>query len=194
LADVGAGENILGQTLVKLDARFTVIGLDLFDEDASTMTGPRLDFRPLRNPRELPLPGNSVDVTLFRYSLHHMDFSTQEALLREALRILSPGGQIKIIEDSFSRSLHALVGNVYHQRLLKLTDSEIVLVLALLDASSSLFTEERMPFAFSFRSIEEWLRILGDIGFVDLSVDYWGMPMFSLYQAPAAIITAKCRD
>lgn len=127
---------------------------------------------------------------MFRYSLHHMLPGAQESLLRAAVRVLRPGGQVVIVEDSYDEDAAALADNVVTSAFGRLSAEDKLAALALLDASSCLTTPEQMPFAFSFRSAADWRRLLSDVGFPAPATEYWGFSMFSLYAAPMLIIRA----
>jgi hypothetical protein len=105
--------------------------------------------------------------------------------------MLRPGGEVVLVEDSFAVDRQPLADNslssAFH--LLPL-DGMRLLCLALLDASSCLTTNETMPFYFTFRPIDDWIRAVTDAGFVEPDLQYWGFCMFSLYQAPLMILRA----
>ncbi|BCJ47093.1 hypothetical protein GCM10010168_83140 [Actinoplanes ianthinogenes] len=47
---------------------------------------------------QLPLPDNSVNRVLSSYMLHHLDPDQQEAAMREARRVLVPGGEVHVVD------------------------------------------------------------------------------------------------
>jgi len=187
IVDVGAADNMLGWTLTQnLAPQAAFTGIDIA-RTAGVKESPRLHFIQQGDPTVIPLEDRSVDICLFRFSLHHMEYDVQQKILEEAQRVTASSGRIVLVEDSYSLALPALADNMLHRVLLGL-DKRIWDALALLDASSCLVTEETMTFPFSFRSVEDWQSLGVKIGLELRRVDYWGLPFFSLYQAPLAIL------
>lgn len=190
LVDVGSADNALARELImQAGGGISITGVDVLPAPPGEVPA-GVEFLLQDTPTEIPLPDESSDLTLFRFSLHHMQPAVQLAMLGEARRVTRPGGRVVIVEDTFSDSLQALVENVYYRRLIELGPF-VKVALALLDASSCLVTYEEMTFPFSFRSISEWTEAIGYSGLYVEEVDYWGMPLFSLYQAPLALIRAR---
>jgi len=187
VVDVGAGANMLGPVLLEASPEVRrIVGVDIIPPDSER--GPTaVEFR--RQPAEhvLPMLAASADVAVFRYSLHHMSVPTQDALLAEAVRVLRPGGALAIVEDTWSESIPPLVANTPLERFFALDGMSRRLVLACLDASSCLIEEEVMPFCFTFRTMEEWQVAACAVGFTPAGGSFWGLPFFSLYQAPMGI-------
>jgi SAM-dependent methyltransferase len=194
LVDVGAGDNGLGARLVgRCAGEASVVGVDFREQARDAMVGPGLEFRELESADVLPVDSSAADACTFRFSLHHMAGDVQEAMVAEALRVVRPGGRLIVFEDA-SSSETPVVDNALHRRV-----RDVVAagghreLLALLDASSCLIDDESMPFPFSFRTVEEWVALLEELGAADVEATYWGMPMFSLFQAPLAVIRGTKR-
>jgi SAM-dependent methyltransferase len=191
VVDVGAADNRLGECLLQSNPQCDrVTGLDI-RRDRALRTSDRLSFVLQSSGTDIPLPDGTADVLTFRYSLHHMAPSAQERLLHAARRVLRPGGEIIIVEDSFDDRQPPLADNAITKAFGRLDEKSRFAALALLDASSCLTTYEQMPFAFSFRSGTEWQDLLFEIGFRRARTEYWGFAMFSLYAAPMLVIRAS---
>jgi ubiquinone/menaquinone biosynthesis C-methylase UbiE len=100
IADIGAGEGSLSMLLAQSAER--VIAIDnseqmvAFGRDAAFKAGIRnLEYR-LGDLEELPLEDASIDLALFSQSLHHA-IHPQNAL-KEAHRVLKPGGKLFILD------------------------------------------------------------------------------------------------
>lgn len=189
VVDVGANDNRLGKILLRTCCDISaVIGVDIENRNAYTDSD-RLKFIKQDDPCKLPLESTVADVVIMRFSLHHMDLEAQNNILSEANRVLRKGGKIIVFEDSHSQTLPPIVNNDVHARFMKLDDeSKYMITLSFLDASSCFVFEETMPFCFSFRKLEDWEAQLKTFGFKKISIDYWGIPFFSLFQAPLGIM------
>ncbi|WP_405392038.1 class I SAM-dependent methyltransferase [Streptomyces sp. NBC_01102] len=185
--DVGNPNNKFGDFLLRHNSRLEkVTGVD-HRIDPGVLTGERLHFAHQEDESAIPLPDAVADVVGFRLALHHMTTDVQEALLREASRILRPGGEILIIEDSYTDA-PALNDNALTMRFNRLGDEDKYALIALLDASSCLTTYETIPFPFTYRSITQWEEQLRAVGCGEVRSIYWGFPMFTQYNAPMGII------
>jgi len=100
IADLGAGEGTLSLLLAQRAQR--VIAVDSsprmveYGSDIALRHGVNnLEYR-LGDLEELPIPDTQVDLALFHQSLHHA--LHPETAVREAARILRPGGRIVIMD------------------------------------------------------------------------------------------------
>jgi ubiquinone/menaquinone biosynthesis C-methylase UbiE len=187
IVDVGNATNKFGDYILRRNAGCALFtGTDTHSAPG-VLTGERLRFVLQEREDEIPAPDASADVVAFRLFLHHRTTATQEALLREACRVLRPDGRIVIIEDSFSDG-PALHNNALTTKFGALSAEDKLAVLALFDASSCLISEVRIPFAFSYRSAEDWVTALREAGCQDAGSTYWGYGAFTEYGAPMAII------
>jgi len=100
IVDIGAGEGTLSLLLAQGAER--VIAVDnseqmiAYGREAAAKAGVKnLEYR-LGDLEELPLDSNSVDLALFSQSLHHA-IHPQNAL-KEAYRVLRPGGKLFILD------------------------------------------------------------------------------------------------
>jgi ubiquinone/menaquinone biosynthesis C-methylase UbiE len=189
VADIGAGNNALGKLILESNSMVKkFVGVDVI-QDGVVEGGERLTFVREQGGNDLPLDSNEFDSVILRFSLHHMTPEQQTRRLQEAYRILKIGGCAIIIEDTYSNELRAFSGNHLNERFMQLgSEKSKLCVLGFLDASSCFTTLEKMPFAFSFRSMEEWGILLENLGFRMDSATNWGIPFFSLFQAPMGVL------
>jgi SAM-dependent methyltransferase len=97
--DIGCGGGALAR---ELSARGTrMIGIEISDEQLAPAlarddgTGARYL---IGTAQELPLADASVDLALFMRSLHHVPMADLTTALREARRVLRPGGAVYVVE------------------------------------------------------------------------------------------------
>lgn len=106
--DVGAWDGLLGEALVqRLGCR--VLGVDVVDRNQG-----RIPFRLFDGGRLPVAEDERFDVVLLLYVLHHA--ADDLALLREARRVLAPGGCVIVGEDVVERlgqRLHTLGFHVF---------------------------------------------------------------------------------
>lgn len=186
--DLGANDNLLGKVLKETQKTVKkVIGVDIKKRNPY-INEPFVSFVLQDSLSKIPVESLSIDSIVIRFALHHMDFDNQQKIIQEAYRVLKNRGKLIIVEDTFCEEYTPILHNRLSFEFQKLSYNSKLLVLSFLDASSCFIYEEEMPFYFSYRSIEEWRKILEEAGFKERSIDYWGIPFFSLFQAPLGIL------
>jgi len=190
LVDFGSNDSALGNLLLnsKYQSKIEqIISVDVENRNPDLFID-KLHFLLIDNSYRVNLPNESVDFIFFRYSLHHMTFDIQLMVLNESYIILKPHGKLIIVEDTFSLKNEAIFNNNFSQLFSRFSDGSCKMILSMLDASSCFIHEETMPFAFSFRSIEEWDDIMTKIGYSKMNNKYWGVTFSSLFVAPMGIM------
>jgi ubiquinone/menaquinone biosynthesis C-methylase UbiE/DNA-binding transcriptional ArsR family regulator len=100
IADLGAGEGLLSQLLARRASRvwcvdnsprMVEVGTELADKNGLA----NLSYK-LGDIESVPLPDKSVDLAILSQALHHARHP--ETAVKEACRILKPGGQILILD------------------------------------------------------------------------------------------------
>jgi SAM-dependent methyltransferase len=195
LLDIGAGDNGIGAALTaRGDGEVAVVGCDLGPTEAAR-TGNGLDYVRVSDVGVLPFEDDVFDAALLRFSLHHMVPDVQRRTLIEALRVIRPEGELTVVEDAYATTVSPRFDNALHGEFLALSEpDERLLLLAFLDASSLFISEDTMPFAFSYRTLEEWVLLLGELGAPACTTDYWGLPLISIFQAPLSVLKARASD
>jgi SAM-dependent methyltransferase len=110
--DVGCGNGRLARQLAELGARVTAMEVS----EAQLASARAADDGSVRyivgRAEALPLPDSSVDLVVFRASLHHVETDQMGAALREAARVLRPGGVVYAAEPLAEGDFYALVAVV----------------------------------------------------------------------------------
>jgi SAM-dependent methyltransferase len=115
VVDIGCGTGAMTAALAETWglARLDAVGIDVFDRSQAADRYTHLTFDGDR----IPLEDNSVALALIMMVLHHED--EPEGLLREAARILEPGGRLFVREcdsETPSRMLfNDLMDHLYYQ-------------------------------------------------------------------------------
>lgn len=100
IADLGAGEGLLSQLLARRASkvwcidnspRMVEVGTELADKNGLA----NLTYK-LGDIEQVPLPDKSVDLAILSQALHHAQHP--DTAVKEAYRILKPGGQILILD------------------------------------------------------------------------------------------------
>lgn len=189
VVDMGNHNNGFGDYLLRVNPAVKhVTGVD-HRNDPNVLTGERLDFVHQDDVTKVPLDDDSADTVAFRVALHHWAKPVQEALLAEAARIVRPGGEIVIVEDSWA-DRPGLTDNALTQQYRKLSDEDKVAALSLIDVSSCLMKEETVAYPMSYRSAAEWESMITALGATSIDSTYWGFTMFTVYGAPMLVTRA----
>jgi len=177
VADVGCGWNILGGEIIANNSYVReVIGCDL-EEQRKRKLPKGVSFRLMEDPSVIPIETNSVDTVILSFTLHHIDVPI-ERYLHEVRRILKPGGNVLILEESFS----SLIAPEYNQG--KLTnlflnlrsDKKKFLFLHFIDwFIHNFINKSRRPLVpGNNKTMEEWEEIFKVAGFKVLENRYLG--------------------
>jgi ArsR family transcriptional regulator len=117
VADLGAGEGMISQLLARRAEKVWCIDnaprmIEVGREFAAKHGLTNLEYK-LGDIEEVPLPDGSVDLALLSQALHHA--RRPQVAVREAFRILKPGGQVVILdlkEHTFAKA-HELYADVW---------------------------------------------------------------------------------
>ncbi len=97
IVDIGSGEGAFARQLAERGA--IVTGVDPLGPAMPWTEAGGGRYRLLRQGAEaLPFPDGSVDVVTFIFSLHHVPGPVLPGVLREAARVLKPGGLLHVAE------------------------------------------------------------------------------------------------
>jgi SAM-dependent methyltransferase len=113
VVDIGCGGGGLVRELVRLGAR--VVGVEISEQQLASalardhMVGARYL---VGRGQELPLEDASIDVAVFMRTLHHVPAADLTRALREARRVLRPGGMVYVAEPLAEGDFYALTSLV----------------------------------------------------------------------------------
>ncbi|MHA4816858.1 class I SAM-dependent methyltransferase [Streptomyces aculeolatus] len=190
VVDVGNPNNGFGDCLLRRNPGVRLVtGVD-HRKDPAVMLGERLHFAHQEDRARIPLADGSADIVAFRVALHHMTKRIQEALLAEAARVLRPGGEILILEDSWADT-PGFTDNSLTIKFRTLDEADKLAALSLFDVSGCLTKHETVAYPLSYRSAADWENLLTGVGASSIDTAYWGFSVFTVYAAPLAVIRAK---
>ncbi|WP_181787469.1 class I SAM-dependent methyltransferase [Streptomyces phytophilus] len=189
VVDVGNPNNGFGDCLLRRNPGVRLVtGVD-HRRDPAVMLGERLHFAHQEDRARIPLADASADIVAFRVALHHMTKGIQEALLAEAARVLRPGGEILILEDSWADT-PGFTDNSLTIKFRTLDEADKLAALSLFDVSGCLTKHETVAYPLSYRSAADWENLLTGVGASSIDTAYWGFSVFTVYAAPLAVIRA----
>lgn len=97
VVDIGCGEGAVAQAFAARGAEVT--GIDPFIAGSEAVAVGDGSYRlALGQADALPLADDSADIVLFVFSLHHVPGARMAGALREARRVLKPGGTLCVAE------------------------------------------------------------------------------------------------
>jgi ubiquinone/menaquinone biosynthesis C-methylase UbiE len=112
ILDIGCGEGALDRALAERGAEVT--GVDPLMPTQEWESVGRGRWRILSTGAEdLPLPDGSVDAAIFVFSLHHIPMAVLPAVLKEAHRVLMPGGPLYVAEPVAAGDFNSVV-SLFH--------------------------------------------------------------------------------
>lgn len=102
ILDLGAGDGTCLSYFSTYFPEAMLFGIDVSElsiEEAAAKNIPNTEVQAY-NGSEIPYPDNQFDTILVATVMHHIRFELHPGLMKEALRVLKPGGRIFIVEHN----------------------------------------------------------------------------------------------
>jgi ubiquinone/menaquinone biosynthesis C-methylase UbiE len=102
ILDLGAGDGACLSFFRTYFPEAKLYGIDVSElsiEEAAAKNIPDTEVRAY-NGTEIPYPDNHFDAILVATVMHHIRFELHESLMKEALRVLKPGGRLFLVEHN----------------------------------------------------------------------------------------------
>lgn len=171
--DIGAGSGYLARQMQREGYLAEIT--DVLDYRKSETL--HLPFKRMDTPDSLPHHSNEFDSALFFEVLHHVDYYGVVPLLKEARRVAR---RIVVVENPFGDLERPSLRIVYEHEdpdptndYLAMTSANQLKTLILMDYYVNIASKgiADMNIPFTFKSVEEWLKIFGEVGMsvVDMS-------------------------
>lgn len=144
--------------------------------------------------RKIPLSNNSVQHAIFINVFHHLTDEQIEFFLKEMQRILTTGGTIIIMEDSYSQDLKAIHGNPeWIKKFLSFNKHQKFQIYRFFDWISTRLVhgKKEMPRPYNFKSIEELSEMLSKIGFKIIHQEFTGLLKESFHMMPKGVVVGE---
>lgn len=150
--DIGCGAGKFTRGLTKLYGE--VAGVDVKEKaiatarEAAKVEGVTVDFR-VESGEKLPWSDATFDMVAFSNSLHHMP--NPSAALKEALRVLKPGGVLYVMEPVPSGNYHEATKLVNDETIVRTEAYRALAKLEMRDRKELMYRTRRV-----FANFEEW--------------------------------------
>jgi ubiquinone/menaquinone biosynthesis C-methylase UbiE len=150
--DIGCGEGKFTRGLTKLYGE--VAGVDVKEKaigaarEAAKAEGVAVDFR-VESGEKLPWGDAHFEMVAFSNSLHHMP--NPSAALKEALRVLKPGGALYVMEPVPSGNYHEATKLVNDETVVRTEAYRAIAKLKIRDQKELMYRARRV-----FANFEEW--------------------------------------
>ncbi|MBP6889677.1 MAG: methyltransferase domain-containing protein [Candidatus Moranbacteria bacterium] len=180
VADIGCGTGVLAKLLLETDNFEEVVGIEI---DAypewDTFSDQRIRFEVVKEEnfddfllREFP------DSAVLAWVLHHMDYDQQMRYMQRLYAILKPGAQVVVLEDGYSTMLVPQYGKDLHDAFMRFSLEERHAITGVNDwcANRVLRLREKVPCPFGYRTVEDWKKMFGEIGYKNVYEKYIGFP------------------
>ncbi|MEK7604273.1 MAG: methyltransferase domain-containing protein [Patescibacteria group bacterium] len=180
VADIGCGTGVLSKLLLETDNFEEIVGIEINSyPEWNTFTDKRIRFEVIDEEgfenflqRELP------DAAVLAWVLHHMEYDQQVRYMGRLYTALKPGAQVVILEDGYSTTLAPQYGKNLHDTFMKFSPEERNAITGINDwcANRVLRLREKVPCPFGYRTVEDWEKMFGEIGYRNVYKKYIGFP------------------
>lgn len=117
ILDIGTGPGTLPQMLIRKDPGLQITGIDIntamIDEGRKKMSHKNISFQYARADATLEFDDTQFDIINFCSVLFLLDDNIKSKLMKEALRVLNPGGKIIILTPSGKKSVLSSFSEVW---------------------------------------------------------------------------------
>jgi len=122
-----------------------------------------------------------------------MEYDEQERYLKTLGGVLKSGATIIILEDSYAESLEPEFGRKLYEEFMLQKSADRQKIMGALDWIANCILSKRttMPVPFSYRTLEDWKKILEKTGFQVTKMRFLGFPKYRDINTPQSIIVAR---
>ena len=194
VVDLGCGNGILVHRLSKYRKFGQIIGADITAyPEWKKFKNKKMKFVKISSSNmEKVLDRYRPHVITITWSLHHIAKKLQLEYLESIYKILPQNGCVIMVEDSYSEKKPPLTGRKRWKAFMKLTKKGRQQFMAVNDwiANKALAGREKVPMPYSYRTVEEWTKLCGGIGF-SVKSRFIGFPDKRDINVPQALLVLK---
>ncbi len=192
LADIGGEDSRLLDVLTAMNPSIEKGYVTDINMAKSSSANPKIEFLLQSEPDKTPLEHNSVDSVIMSTMLHHITPFTRLKLMTHVKEILRQGGRLVLIEDSYPENpTEKDINNSLDERYLAFNNYQKKKILSFFDwwGNRLMKNSRDIPLPCTFKSMEEWEEIFGEMGLKLVQKHYLGIPdMHTHIMAPKAIM------
>lgn len=167
LADIGGEDSKLVDELIRLNANIEKAFVTDINPTKQASQNSKVQFIHQTSPETTSIPLDSVDTVIMSTLLHHIDPPVRIKLLAHVVDILKRDGRIILIEDSFSQAPQPSdFRTPLDKRFLVMNDDIKYKILGFFDwwGNRLLKQSRTIPIPATFRSMEQWEFLFGELG------------------------------
>ena len=197
IVDIGCGTGVLAKLLSETGDFGEIVGIEInsypewstlsdADEHIRFEVVSEAEFDNFLK-REVP------DSAVLAWVLHHMDYDQQVRYMQHVYDILKPGAEVIILEDAYSILLTPQYGKDLHDKFMQLSPQERHAITGINDWSANrvLRLRENVPCPFGYRTVEDWKKMFGDIGYKNTYEKYIGFPNRDVLNPQSVMVFVK---
>lgn len=195
ILDIGCGTGILAERLSKINGVKKVIGVDINPyPEWNDFKSDKVEFKVVKE-ENFEKFFNSVKINqiVLTWTLHHMEYNEQLRYLKMLHHSINPKTKIIILEDAFSETLTPTYGFDKYKEFMKLSSNDRKKVMSVYDwvANRILAQRKKVAIPFCYRTLEGWLQLCENIGFVTINKKFIGFPDKRDINTPQSLFVIK---
>jgi len=194
ILDLGCGTGILAKILAEKKDFKHIIGVDLRQyPEWKKFKNSKITFKIVPEKKIFNfLLKEKPDTVILTWVLHHMKPKEQERYLEYLYKILLPGARLIILEDSYSTILKPENGANIYRSFMKFGPKDRQNIMGIFDwvANKILAQRHKATIPFTYRTLEEWKKVLIKKGFIVVKEKFIGFPANRDINTPQSLIVA----
>lgn len=188
ILDVGCGQGEIGNLILHKNKLKDYTGTEIYFSKY-LKNEKNMHFILQKKSSKIPVKKNSMDTVILIDMLHHVKKDEQSNIIKDVRDKLSGKGRVILFEYSFSDEKPPFLKNKDGLEFNKLSKIQKIKALALMDwISNIVILNRKMPLPFSYRSLEDWIKLFAKNKFVLLKSEYLGFPEKFFHRGPFCLL------
>ncbi len=193
--DLGCGTGILAKILVEENKFQHITGIDLHPyPEWELFKNPKITFKVVAEKDFFDfLSTEKPDTATLTWVLHHMEHDEQERYVGYLYKVLKPGAQLVILEDSYSTELSPENDIGVHDSFMKFNEEDRYKIMGVYDwvANKVLAQRYKVNIPMTYRTLEEWEKLFSNNGFKILRKKFIGFPNNRDINTPQSLLIVR---